>query len=207
MTRTRPFEAPKIIALCGSIGSGKSTVARMLEQHGYIEQSFAQPLKNWVFALFQELGLEERHVFGTQADKAEPLPEILGPTGESRTGRQILEIIGTEGGRAVMPALWTTLAMRAAQRTTRQGFPVVFSDARFANEFAAVREAGGVVWEVVKVGGEQQSTGHLSDSEWRALPKDGILLARAGDIMGLEREVSDLLVLGGRRHGALFNQS
>lgn len=203
-TLDRPFDAPRLIALCGAIGAGKSTVARLLvENYGYHEHSFAAPLKRWVLDLFRELGMEERHAFGTQADKAEPIEGVVGPTGAPRTGRQILEIIGTEGGRAVMPALWTTLALRRAAKMAAQGFPIVFSDARFANEFDAVREAGGVVWKVVKVGGEQQETGHQSDMEWRALASDGVIIARAGDVDGLALEVSALLALGGRRLGEL----
>lgn len=201
----RPFDAPKLIALCGAIGAGKSSVANILTRsYGYCELSFATRLKKWAHALFEDLGVETRHFFGTQADKAEPLPQVIGPTGEARTGRQILEILGTEGCRAIMPTIWTTLALIEANQIVREGYPVVISDARFANEFAAVREAGGVVWEVVKVGGEQRETGHKSDTEWRSLPKDGVILARAGDMDGLATEVASLLALGGKRHAELF---
>jgi hypothetical protein len=196
-----------LVALCGAIGAGKDTVGGLLvKQHGFRNMSFAAPLKDWALQLFAELGMEYRHAWGTQADKAEPLSQIIGPSGEPRTGRQILEILGTEGGRAVMPSLWTTLALRRAQAFVSHGQSVVLTDARFATEIDGVREAGGFVWEVVKIGGEQRTSDHASDREWRKLPKDGIVMARAGDITALEREVGDILAVGGRRHGALLNQ-
>lgn len=199
---------PVLVGLCGAIGAGKDTVGKILqERHGFFVMSFATPLKQWVLQLFSELGMEERHVFGTQADKAEPIPGIVGPAGVPRTGREVLEIIGTQGGRAVMPSLWTALALHEAQRTINLGTPVVVTDARFATEFAGVRALGGVVWEVVKVGGEQCSTGHVSDREWRDLPKDGLVVARAGDLEALRLEVGQLLALGGRRHSELVNQA
>jgi len=197
-----------LVALCGSIGAGKDTVGQIMAEHfGFRTMSFAAPLKDWTLQLFGELGLERRHVWGTQADKAEPLPQIPGPDGTPRTGRQILEILGTEGGRAVMPTLWTTLSIRRAQAFMAHGQSVVLTDARFPTEFDGVREAGGVVWEVVKVGGETGTSDHPSDRAWRELPKDGLIVARSGDLDGLRLEVDQLLSLGGQRHAALFNQS
>jgi hypothetical protein len=178
----------------------------MFKHHNFRTFSFAQILKDWALSLFYPLGMRQRHLFGTQADKAEPIPGIVGPDGEPQTGRRILELLGTEVGRLICPTVWVALAMRVALQAQRQGNPVVFTDARFPNEFEAIRAAGGVVWEVVKVGGEQRSTGHASDTAWREIPKDALVLARAGDLEALRLEVEQLLALGGRRHSGLVNQ-
>ena len=61
---------PRIIGIVGPEGAGKTTVARILEGvHGYKRVPFAGPLKKMIAAL----GVEPRHLYGTPADKAEPL--------------------------------------------------------------------------------------------------------------------------------------
>lgn len=189
------MDYPKVVGLCGDIGSGKSTaVEYMAARHGYQVRRFATRLKELVLALYAPLGMEPRHVFGTQADKSEPLPCILDAAGAPLTGRRILEHVGTEGFRAICPDTWVNLALFKETGDV----PTVFEDCRFSNEFQAIRKAGGVVWEVVKVGGEVQRTGHASDEEWRELPKDGHLVARAGDVESLHRGIDLLLAEGGR---------
>lgn len=154
-----------LIAMCGAIGSGKDTVAdHLCEKHGFRRISFAEPLKRVAMEIY---GLESRHVYGTQEDKAEPLEHVRAADGSLRTPRQILEWLGTEGFRHIDPDTWVKLCMRTAENMTTYGGRVVITDARFYNEFEAVRAAGGQIWYVVKEGGRQESTGHESDEQWR----------------------------------------
>lgn len=178
-----------LIGLCGDIGAGKDTVgAHLVDAHGFMRVGLADKLKEVARDVF---GLEERHVWGTQEEKALPLPWVTDAAGEPRSGRTILEMLGTEGFRDVDPNVWVKYAMRKVEAIhAEHGCPVVIPDVRLSNEFQAIRAQGGWVWEVVKVGGPDHGrTGHRSDQEWRSIPKDNRVVARYGDIKGLEDAV------------------
>lgn len=192
----REVKLPPIVGLCGDIGCGKSTVSKFLQgDYQYVAMSFAAKLKDVAQDVF---GLEPRHVHGTQADKAEPLAHVRDRGGNPRTPRYILEYLGTEGFRHVDPDVWVNYAMRDVDRRWMfcSGLRFVFEDVRFPNEFAAIRERGGVVWEVVRVGGPEQGgrTGHESDDAWRYVRKDDMLVARHGELDALKCAAANALL-------------
>lgn len=191
---------PRIIGLCGSIGAGKDTVAAYLQtQYSYTSLPFAQKLKEVALDVFD---LDSRCVFGTQEQKAEPIDHVRDASGQPRSGRTILEMLGTEGFRSIDPDVWVKYAMRNIDNH-RPEFTWVIPDVRFRNEFEAIRARGGVIWEVVKVGGPDHGrTGHRSDQEWRSIPRDNTVVARFGDIEGLRIAV-DRALAEGSLHGEL----
>jgi hypothetical protein len=177
----------RLIAVTGGIGAGKDTVAKHLSaQHGFQRISIAEPLKRIAQDVY---GLEHRHVFGSQNDKAEELPDVQSANGKPRTPRQILEWLGTEGFRSIDPDTWVKLAMRRADAFLDDGVSVVITDTRFENEFEAVKQRGGEIWVIRKVGGRQETSNHASDVDrtryfWKHTP-DADLVAPAGDLAGL----------------------
>lgn len=190
----RAAAKPSLIAFCGDIGAGKDTVADYLvRSHGFVTASFATPLKNTVLGVYHSLGMESRHVFGTQEDKAEAIPGLLTPEGEPMTGRHALEKVGTEGFRAACPDTWILLATHQIRAAIAAGFRVAVTDARFPNEFDVVRELGGKLVRVTKLGTRAERTGHASDEAWRALQFDGIVAAEAGDLSALYADADRLL--------------
>lgn len=198
-------ELPRMIGVCGDIGHGKDTVADYLVEHyGYRQLSWSEPLKRVCFAVYQHLGAERRHFFGTQADKAEELPGITDPSGKPATGRGIMEHIGTEGFRYVDRATWVKVGL-AVQVDVLPEIRWVVSDVRFANEFDAIHSRDGVVWQAIKVGGKDHGTGHQSDVGWRGLTKDALLMAKAGDLEALRLAVDEVMMVGGREHQRLLS--
>lgn len=214
-------EAP-VIGIMGDIGSGKSSVAKMLMGVEFKELSFAAPLKDLCIDLF---GLKHRHCYGTQEDKTEP-QHHLGPvpdklrklgapwierSGKTWTPRWILEYAGTEFGRTIYGDVWVDRAFAKTRCivgdvdvTEQLGSRWVVSDVRFRNEAAAIKKRGGQLWRIGimdeegrEKAGDMGKTGHQSDNEWRTIVPDVHFLAQRGELPALEFEVLKVLSLAG----------
>lgn len=166
---------PRLVGLVGGIGSGKSSIALDFEKRfGFVRISFADALKLSVYDTLAPLGIQRRRFFGTQADKAEPIPQLGGVT-----GRQLLELVGTEGYRAAYANIWTDIAMV----TPISGLYRVFDDVRFPNEAEAIRARNGVIIKAICVGNPNSvRTGHESDEAWEAIDPDYVLMGRFGEL-------------------------
>lgn len=138
-----------IIGLCGLAGSGKSTVAKCLEQIGYQRVAFADPLKDMLAAV----GFTREQLYGSEKEVVVP---DLGVT-----PRYAMQTLGTEWGRdLISERFWIDLWGRKV--ATIAG-PVVADDIRFQDEADAVRAAGGIVWEVIRPGVGRQA--HASEQQ------------------------------------------
>ncbi|THK38087.1 deoxynucleotide monophosphate kinase [Ensifer sp. MPMI2T] len=131
---------PRLVALTGAAGSGKSTATRFLvERHGYTLVKFAGPLKD----MCRAVGLSEDEIEGGAKEK--PTMLLCG-----KSPRQFMQHLGTEFGRNLIGEyFWVNIwAQRAAQHGR-----VVVDDCRFPNEAQAVRELGGVIIKLEGRGG------------------------------------------------------
>lgn len=130
---------PRIIAIAGLAGSGKSTISKMLtHQHGFKLVKFADPLKNALRAI----GLTEEELEGSR--KALPC-KLLG----GRTPRYAMQTLGTEWGRNLIhDGLWTNIWKSRVKDLLADNHPVICDDCRFENEVEAVQALGGEIWEV-----------------------------------------------------------
>jgi hypothetical protein len=153
-----------IIGLCGPEGAGKSTAAQILvSELGCIIHPFAAPLKR----MLEALGVSERHLYGSQADKLEPL-DILG----GKSARQALQLLGTEWGREMIcPDLW--------ERAWRAGVPrkgCIADDVRFPNEVDAIQSLGGTVICIVRSGLDFSRKPKHPSEDFGALPYDRFVI-------------------------------
>jgi len=145
-----------LIGLCGAAGSGKNTTADILTKvFGVSQISFAGPIYEAVSAItgIPVFRLQDRRT------KEEPISWL------GKSPRELLQTLGTEWGRdTVHREIWVRRAMRAA----RGYVDAVITDVRFDNEAQAIREAGGVVWEVRRMGagipGGHSSEAGVSDA-------------------------------------------
>jgi hypothetical protein len=126
-----------IIALVGEGNSGKAWVAsRLVQNHGFVALGFTDPI---IAMLKTGLGLTDAHFEG--AAKGEPLPEFDGAT-----PLKFMQTLGYGWGRKIMgEGTWLAPWLKALPEA---GPRVVVPDLRFPNEEAAVRKAGGTLWEI-----------------------------------------------------------
>ena len=130
---------PRVIALAGAAGSGKSTVSDFLAgRYGYGRSKFAAPLKD----MCRALGMTEAMIEGDQ--KELPVDWLCG-----RSPRYAMQHLGQSWGRACMGEdFWVDLWQHSTA-----GQRVIVDDARYANEAARVRQMGGKVIRLVGRGG------------------------------------------------------
>lgn len=127
---------PRVIALTGVAGSGKSTASAYLQSKGYQLTKFAEPLKD----MLRAIGYSEDEIEGA-------LKEVPRPDG--KTPRHAMQTLGTEWGRDCMGKdFWVNIWKERAATGL-----IVVDDCRFANEANAVRSMGGVVIRLEGRGG------------------------------------------------------
>lgn len=130
MTRTN-------VALIGPIGAGKTTIAQMLvAHHDYTRLSFAAPLKRFASWAYGEIDKDAIYrIRDPYFDDAR-----LGELGiRSMTGRELLQLLGTEMVRQFDPDFWVRCLERELADTKG---PIVVDDCRFENEYAMLRRHG-----------------------------------------------------------------
>lgn len=134
--------------------SGKTTVARALQQRGYALLPFAQPLRDMLAAMLAGMGMDSRTSTYYLAENKEALIPELGVS-----ARHLLRTLGTEWGReCVKASLWTDHWLA---RASRKPF-VVVDDVRFVNEAELIRDLGGQMWRITRPGVER-NTEHASE--------------------------------------------
>lgn len=135
----------QIIGIAGRAGSGKSEVAE------YVRGKIGPDL--WRVAFADELKRLARRGFGWDGIK-------------DAKGRRLLQVLGTDCGRAYNPQIWIQKWRDRVEMVTEWGATVIMADdVRFENEAAEIHRMGGVVVRVVRP--ELDGTkpdGHIS--EW-----------------------------------------
>jgi hypothetical protein len=135
-----------IIGLLGFIGSGKGTVADILVSKGFKKESFADPVKDAVSAIF---GWDRALLEGDtkeSRDFREAKDEWWSQkTAMHITPRAMLQIMGTEAGRDTFhPDLW----ILSLEQRLKKNKHTVIADVRFPNECESIRKMGGFIVQV-----------------------------------------------------------
>lgn len=173
----------RVIGLCGPEGAGKSTVARLLaEHHGAEILPFAEPLKRMILAL----GVDPKHVFGTPAEKLEPL-ELFG----GKSARVVLQRLGTEWGRQQIDDEFWVRAWLQRVKKAHAGV-VVADDLRFANEAAAVQSLGGCIVCIVRSLNDFQRKPKHASEDFASVPASWVLI-NSGSLEDLRAQVNSWL--------------
>lgn len=148
---------PRVIAITGLAGSGKSSVAALLcIHHGFRLLKFADPIKD----MLKAIGLTVAELEGNKKG----LPSrLLG----GRSPRFAMQTLGTDWGRSMIhDNLWINIWRARAKDILADGLPVVCDDARFQNEAEVVKDLGGEIWNIKRPAvGRLGATGGLPGHE------------------------------------------
>jgi len=158
-----------LIGLVGLIGSGKDTVAeKLVEEHGYIRDSFAKSLKDAVSSMFNwDRELLEGNTSESRKWREQPDAFWSEKMGKEVTPRWILQYFGTEVMRGkVYDGIWVDSVIGRYK-----GENTVISDTRFINEIKTIKAHGGKIVCVKR--GElptqkemQEQGAHQSEWDW-----------------------------------------
>jgi hypothetical protein len=160
----------EVIGLSGYARSGKDTAADYLVEHkDYVKRSFATPIKQAMEILNPTVEVAGHYV---------QLASLLHTSGWesakdlSEDARRLLQVFGTEVGREMFGQnFWVDYGVNNLE----DGARVVFADVRFPNEADAIKELGGHVIRVERLGIEAVN-GHISEHALDGYQFDATLL-------------------------------
>lgn len=134
-----------LIGVVGFIGSGKGTVGDLLEQKGFVKDSFAKPLKDACSAMFGwPRELLEGDTEASRQWREQPDEFWSEKIGKKFSPRLALQLLGTEAGRNVFHKdIWVNSLLKRAG-----GKNVVITDVRFKNEFKFIHKNNGIIVRV-----------------------------------------------------------
>lgn len=179
-----------IIGLSGYARSGKDTIADILVSIGYNKIAFADKLRKALLALNPIIS------FDTVSNQPIRYKEIIDLVGYERAKnlypevRYLLQRLSTQVGRDIINQnIWVDLLISDIERSLSSNF--IISDCRFPNEAAAIKDAGGEIWRVVRPGNEAANQ-HISEHALEGYAFDHVLL-NDGTIEDLSSKVFSLI--------------
>jgi len=143
---------PRLIALTGAKGVGKSTYAEFLAGENGTVLSFATPIKHMLKAI-----VGNEYVFGNKKNEETHL---------GVTGRVLLQTLGTEWGRETIDQdIWVKCMKHILTDAMFAEYsPVVIDDLRFENEAKMIREFNGEIWHIDRKNFTPSNDNHISEA-------------------------------------------
>lgn len=178
----------KIVAINGTIGSGKDTFSKMFIENGYHRVSFAESLKDAVSVIF---GWDREMLEGNTEDSRkvrETVDEYWSSVlGKEITPRWVLQNFGTDVLRKHLhDNIWVFSLQKRIMNIDSD--KIIITDCRFPNELEMIRSNNGIVIEVQRnvpywydfcVGFNQELQKQLKENP------DYIVLQSPSDIFGI----------------------
>lgn len=150
----------RVIGLCGVGTSGKDTAAAGLTSRDWRRVSFADGLREFALAIDPIVNIPGAY-------RLSDLVDAVGWTEakQHEEVRRLLQVIGTNAGREIIgEGVWIDIAGHKVLDAIEDGYGVVLTDVRFANEVSFVRdEFGGAIVRIVRPG-VGPVNGHISET-------------------------------------------
>lgn len=196
-----------IIGISGFKGSGKGTVAKVLEEYGFVRMSCSGPLKDMVSMLFSwPRYLLEGDTEESRRWREQPSREWQHLSGhgifssdEVITPRLVLQRIGTDLFRnSVHSEFWILLLQRKVEMmhssSQREGTlfrGVILDDARFLNELSICDLT--ILVQRYDVSEEELQEMHSSEKEHLSFPFD-IVLSNRSTLSSLSEQIEKVVL-------------
>lgn len=210
----------KLVAFSGKAQAGKTTSAlHAISVFGGTKIALGDAVKEEVAEFLTQCGVpfEQRHLYGTAADREERLYtnvanwrwsnsdhlirtilndhleiDVQKRTG-SITSRKLLQLWGTEYRRAQCESYWCDHGKEKILKT--EGL-IFIDDIRFPDEVDMIRSEGGVVIRLERPGGSRIATpDHPSETALDGYKGFDATIINAGDVTDLRESVEGLLRL------------
>lgn len=137
----------RLVGLAGYARSGKDTVGGIL---GYEKVGFADPLRDLALHLNPVIEVNDTG----RSVRYKDMVEMKGYewTKESTNARDFLIRLGAGVRTHIHPDIWVDTAMARIKRHVFNGVDVAVTDVRYLNEAEAIREIGGEIWYIDRLG-------------------------------------------------------
>jgi hypothetical protein len=155
-----------IIGLSGYARSGKDTLAGMLMGlYKYENKAFANPIRDLLYEMnpmvkegYRVQGVVDS--YGWEEAKVS-FPEI----------RTLLQNLGVGARNIFNDQFWVSQALSGVS----EGDKIVITDVRFPNEAAAIKNLGGQIWRIKRLGIDAANS-HISETAMDDYPVDQIFI-------------------------------
>lgn len=174
---TESIQKPLIIGLVGLAGSGKDTVAGILQGHWEQDDiqsactAFADPIRSMCRDLLLHAGVQgpDRYLFNREL-KETVIPEI------GASYRHMAQTLGTEWGQQCLGRdVWIRVLDKRLQiYRERDVTHFVIPDVRFTVEADWLRAQGGVIWRIERPGVAPVRE-HVSETGMAAIRADRVI--------------------------------
>lgn len=185
MKTHRNIKDPTVIALSGTSGSGKDTVAECLARRGYERAAVADRLKQAVEFVF---GLSRRQLWG---DERDVIVEHLG-----LTPRELYQRF-SDACLALDAEVWTRPFTAELVARRDRGQLTVWTDVRTTAELELARSVGAMIVRVVRPGALAwgQAAMHHTETVMAALPDEAFdsIIVNDGSLADLHAAIDRLL--------------
>jgi hypothetical protein len=166
----------KVVAVLGTLNSGKGTFAKVFEDAGFKPMAFADPIK----CILQEL-------FNL------PTEELWGPSDKrSHRSRELMQVFGTDFARKYDPDIWVKRMDKRIQQYLQENIDncfqhlfnkggkhdkIVITDLRFPNEAKMLREKyDAILIKVIRPHSQEiaalEHAQHISETAVGEIPRE-----------------------------------